>query len=77
MTTARELLHEGRRHEIWQRYCGFIDLHIEEFMGIQKSLLLEQLRLLSRCEMGRRLLGDRVLSSVELDEHLVAISERD
>lgn len=65
MATALELLREGRREEIWQRYCGFLDLNVEEFMGIQKRLLLEQIGLLSTCKMGRKLLGDRVLTSVK------------
>lgn len=45
MATAIELLRQDRREEIWQAYCGFIDLSIEEFMTIQKELLLEQLLL--------------------------------
>lgn len=65
MATALELLREGRREEIWQRYCGFLDLNVEEFVGIQKRLLREQIALLSTCKMGRKLLGDRVLTSVE------------
>ncbi len=57
MTTAVELLKQGRRDEFWQRYCGFLDLSIEEFMAIQERLLLEQLQLLADCELGRKLLG--------------------
>ena len=65
MTTAAELLRQGRTDEIWRKYCGFIDLSLEEFMEIQKRLLLEQLQLLGTCELGRRLLGDKVPASVE------------
>ncbi len=65
MTTAAELLRQGRRDEIWRKYCGFIDLSPEEFMGIQKRLLMEQIDLLSKCELGRKLLGKKVPTSVE------------
>jgi hypothetical protein len=65
MTTALELLREGRRDEIWKKYCGFIDLGLEEFMEIQKRLLMEQIDLLSKCELGRKLLGDTVPTSVK------------
>lgn len=65
MTTAAELLRQGRRDEVWKKYCGFIDLSLEEFMEIQKRLLMEQIDLLSRCELGRRLLGDTLPTSVE------------
>jgi len=53
MSRVAELLREGRAEELWQRCCGFIDLSMDEFMAIQKRLLLEQLELLKRCELGR------------------------
>jgi hypothetical protein len=65
MTTTVELLRQGRRDEIWKKYCGFIDLSLEEFMEIQKELLMEQLQLLGRCELGRKLLGGKVPASVD------------
>ncbi len=65
MATALELLREGRRDEIWKKYCGYIDLSLEEFMDIQKRLLMEQIDLISKCELGRKLMGDRAPTSVE------------
>ncbi len=65
MATTLGLLREGRREEIWQKYCGFVDLRIDEFMDIQRRLLMEQIALLSRCELGRMLFADRVPDSVE------------
>jgi hypothetical protein len=65
MTTAGELLRQRRKDEIWKKYCGFIDLSLEEFMQIQKRLLMEQIDLLSKCELGRKLLGERIPKSVE------------
>ena len=46
MPTAAELLKEGRYEELWRRCCGFIDLDIEQFMTIQRQLLMEQIELL-------------------------------
>ena len=65
MITADQLLKQGRRDEIWQKYCGFLDLTLQEFMAIQKELLQEQLEQLSRCDLGRRLLGSHPPKSVE------------
>jgi hypothetical protein len=48
MTTTRDLLRQGRTDEVWQKYCGFLDLSLKEFMEIQRSLLLEQIDLLAR-----------------------------
>jgi len=65
MTNAVELLRQGRRDEIWQKYCGFIDLSLGEFMEIQRRKLMEQIDLLSKCELGHKLLGDKAPTSVE------------
>ena len=56
MTSAVALLKEGRKKELWQMCCGFIDLSIEQFMSIQKRLLLEQLELLRRSELGKTIM---------------------
>ena len=42
-----EKLSKDSPKEIWQEYCGFLDLSMEEYMQIQKSLLTEQIKLLS------------------------------
>ncbi|MFC1988940.1 GH3 auxin-responsive promoter family protein [Chloroflexota bacterium] len=57
MSEIAELLRQGRNEELWQKCCGFIDLTIEDFMSIQKRLLLEQLELLRKCEMGRYIMN--------------------
>jgi hypothetical protein len=51
------LLREGRKSDAWLKYCGFIDLSLGDFMGVQERLLAEQLELLAACPLGRRLLG--------------------
>lgn len=56
MSTGVELLREHRYRELWQRYAGFIDLSIQDFMLIQRRLLLEQIGLLNGCELGRHVM---------------------
>ncbi len=41
MTSLSTLLKQGRKEEIWTKYCGFLDLSIGEFMEIQERHLLE------------------------------------
>ncbi len=77
MTTAGELLRQGRRAEVWSKYCGFLDLSLEEFMQIQERLLMEQVDLLSRCELGRKLLGDKVPASVDEFREAVPLTTYD
>ena len=53
MANEPELFKQGKYDDLWQRCCGFIDLSLEEFMRIQRRLLLEQMELLKKCELGR------------------------
>lgn len=64
-TTAIDLLRQGRKSQIWTKYCGFLDLNMEEFMQIQERLLMEQINLISKSEIGKSIMGDRVPSSLE------------
>ncbi len=52
MAAGLQLLKEGKYEELWQRFCGWIDLSLEEVMNIQRRLLLEQIGLLKKCELG-------------------------
>ena len=51
--------------ELWKRYCGFLDLSVEEFMQIQRALLSEQLALVADSVLGRKILGPRPPRTIE------------
>lgn len=71
MPSVADLLRQGRKKELWQRCCGFIDLSREEFMVIQRRLLLEQIELLKNCELGRKVMrGARPKSVDEFREQV-------
>ncbi len=65
MATEAELFKQGRHEELWQRCCGFIDLSLDDFMRIQRRLLLEQLELLKKCELGRVVMGGAIPTTVD------------
>ncbi len=65
MTELAELIRQGKNEELWQRCCGFIDLSLEDFMMIQQRLLLEQLELLKKCELGRYIMNGANPKTVE------------
>lgn len=50
---------------LWQEFCGFLDLSLEQYMEIQKRLLLEQLSLYRNCELSERILAGRRPQTVE------------
>ncbi len=65
MPKAIELLRQGRSEELWQMCCGFLSLNLEQFMTIQKRLLLEQLGLLNRCALGKKIMRGAKPETVE------------
>ncbi len=66
ISNLAELFRQGRHEELWQRCCGFIDLSLDEFMRIQRQLLLEQMELLKKCELGQQVM--RGLNPRNVDE---------
>lgn len=65
MNTLREMLRDEEYDRVWKAYCGFLDLTIEEFMEIQNRLLLEQIELLSNCDLGKKFFGRHKIKTVE------------
>lgn len=57
MQREDDFLRMGNMEQIWQRYCGFLDISIEEFMQIQKSLLHNQIELVANSPLTSKLTG--------------------
>jgi GH3 auxin-responsive promoter len=74
VTSTLELLRRGQTNKVWQKYCGFLDLDIEEFMGIQRRLLAEQIGLLAQCELGRKIMGNTVPNGVDEFREMVPLT---
>jgi hypothetical protein len=56
MLTKDELFETGDQEKIWRKYCGFLDLSLQEFMEIQEQLLLEQIELVYDSPMAKKLM---------------------
>jgi len=65
MTRPIDLLREGSKEQLWQMCCGFIHLSLEQFMDIQKRLLLEEIELLKDSELGRRVMRGAMPETIE------------
>ncbi len=52
MATVDERLRKKEYGRLWQEYCGFLDLSMEDYMKIQRRLLEEQLQLYNACRLG-------------------------
>ena len=65
MSIGLDLLKDGKYQDMWERYCGFLDLSMDEFMAMQKHLLLEQIQLLRECPMGDHLMRGETPNTVD------------
>ncbi|MBQ4354241.1 MAG: GH3 auxin-responsive promoter family protein [Clostridia bacterium] len=61
----QEKLLEYSKEEIWEEYCGFLTLSMEEFMDIQKRLLLEQMEIWSSSTLGQSILKGKKPTTIE------------
>jgi hypothetical protein len=56
MIKKDELLKSGDQQRIWQKYCGFLALSLQEFMEIQEHLLVEQIELVCDSPLAKKLM---------------------
>lgn len=59
-----EMLKKKEYKELWDAYCGFLDLTIEEYMCIQTRLLEEQLGVWLSSRLGKKIMQERELGSL-------------
>lgn len=62
------------QEEIWQEYCGFLDLSIDEYMQIQNRLMEEQIMLWSQSALGQRFLQGKELHTIEEFRQMVPLT---
>ncbi len=74
MTRPIDLLREGRKEELWQMCCGFLDLDLQQFMVIQRSLMREQLELLRGSELGRKIMRGSMPSTIDEFRRVVPLT---
>ncbi|MFC1945632.1 GH3 auxin-responsive promoter family protein [Chloroflexota bacterium] len=48
---------KSEKDRVWSKYCGFLDLPLEQFMRLQEASLTEQLGRLALSGLGSRLMG--------------------
>jgi phenylacetate-coenzyme A ligase PaaK-like adenylate-forming protein len=62
----KDILFERKDDQkLWLKYCGFLDLYVEEFMTIQRTLLNDQIDLLQKSELGKKIIGSRKCENID------------
>lgn len=69
-----EKLKHMQKSQIWQEYCGFLDLDIDSYMNIQNRLMSEQISLWKDCELGKKILQGKQPNSLEEFRRLVPLT---
>jgi hypothetical protein len=69
-----EKLRNRSKQAIWDEYCGFLDLSMDEYMQIQKRLLLEQIRFWSGSKLGQSILKGKVPQTIEEFRQMVPLT---
>lgn len=66
-----EKLKKNSRDQLWQEYCGFLDMSLADYMYTQRRLMEEQLSMWSESGLGKELLhGKKPATIDELREML-------
>lgn len=65
MSRATDLRDAQKKKETWNKYCGFLDLSLAEFMRIQKTQLMQQVRYLADSKIGKMLFGSNPPQTVD------------
>lgn len=60
--------------ELWQRYCGYLDLSLDEFMEIQKELLMDEIALVADSVLGKKIMGNQKPKSVDEFRRMVPLT---
>jgi len=73
--------------KLWERYCGFLDLSVEEWMDIQNELLMDEIDLVADSTLGKKIMGKqkpnspdefrRIVPLTSYDDYEPYLSERD
>lgn len=60
-----EKLKKESRSQLWNEYCGFLDMSLSEYMYTQKRLMDEQIHLWSASPLGKQLLAGKTPAGIE------------
>lgn len=70
----QEKLRQYSKAEIWDEYCGFLNMNLEEYMTMQKRLVMEEIEIWSNSELGKRILHGRRPKNLEEFRQMVPLT---
>lgn len=73
----KDKLEKQQYKEIWEQYCGFLDLSMEGYMKIQRRLMEEQIQLWSHSGLGQSILKGKYPKNLDEFRQMVPLTEYD
>jgi len=77
MLQEDKYFNELTKDELWNRYCGYFDLSLGEFMEIQHHLLMDEVNMVADSILGRKIMGNKPSSIEEFRETVGLTSYED
>src|SRR3989304_8793998 len=59
IVTEDDFFRLGNQEKAWNKYCGFLDLSLPEFMDIQEQLLMKQVEVIFSSPLARKFMPRR------------------
>ncbi|MFC1982615.1 GH3 auxin-responsive promoter family protein [Chloroflexota bacterium] len=69
-----EFFASGDKKAIWNRYCGFLDLSVGEFLHIQKRLLTQQIAEIRNFNFYKDLMGEEEIVTIDEFRRIVPLT---
>lgn len=73
----QEKLRRYTKAEIWDEYCGFLNMTMDEYMTMQKRLVMEEIDIWCSCELGQRILKGKKPHTLEEFRNMVPLTTYD
>ncbi|MFC2009793.1 GH3 auxin-responsive promoter family protein [Chloroflexota bacterium] len=74
MLSEDKYFRDCTKEELWQRYCGFLDLSIDEFMEIQRELLMDEVEKVASSTLGKKIMGRQKPRSIDAFRQMVPLT---
>lgn len=73
--TFQQELKKYTKQQLWDSYCGYLDLSLEEYMYIQNRLMDEQIAIWSSSALGKSILGESKPKNVSEFRRMVPLTK--
>jgi len=74
MLGKEPIFQSGDNERIWQKYCGFLELTLKEFMQIQEDLLTEQINIMAESPLGKHIFKESKPGTIEEFREITPLS---